>query len=233
MNFGTLWEENCFKNCASACKCRIKHFLCCVPLKAGAWLISIHTCINGIILVSVLFDESEEPTSSVSYQITVPNDARLLYGLTGSPFIVLSIELLIGVIRKKMALLINFVVGMQILLVFFPILFSAAFARTYICTSDYFKRGEVLGKNLDDLMEKKQIIFYLLYGVLAYYVICYVLYIYYIIVVLSLKENLKETKNRDVRVKHFKLRFGEEKVVEITSSKEPHLEPPKNDQQFG
>lgn len=192
MNFLTTWERIWIKRFISLCQFRVSKFLICLSISKGVWLIFSHICGNGILLMSFLFDESEEPQVGLRLGVVLPNDAKLICGFLGSPLVVLSIVLLVGLLKSKTFLLDSFVVGLQLFSVMFPVLFATVSVRTYTSTKELFRCPNLTHQNATFVSSREKYISHVLFCCLVYALASYLVHLYYIIVVLSFKDGLEQ-----------------------------------------
>lgn len=223
------WESICFKKCASLFDWKVNYFCCCCSINKGVWFIAGHTFLNGIILLAVLFDSSEELTTSSFGRIFFPDDAKLMFGVLGSPLMILAIKLVVGSVTKNPWLLRNFVIGIKIMLVIFPIVFAGAYIRTYLTTAADLAKSRKLFISEKSFWYSEFYTTVVLYFIAAYTLINYIFYFYYIIVVSSFKKIIEiniTDKSKSL--------VDQEKVVKIIheSDSGTYLEPQANGQLY-
>lgn len=176
---------------SSIIKARVRTFFSHFSLKTGILIIAIHTLTIGIVLFLTLWIKTGKLTFDV---ILIPNDVKLVSGIFGSPLIFLGGILIMAYIKPKTGLLDGYIVNMQTLQCMFPMVICYLHIRTYLYNEIYYKNSYETRFN-QDLLNDQLLFYVLIYFMLALAVISYFMWFYYIIVVISYKEeHLKALK---------------------------------------
>lgn len=179
----SCWLVKLTRICSSVIKLRVKKFLFCCNLRIGLIVISFHTLLIGSCL---LLPYLTQPGDFVLDLVFLPDDVTLVSGLFGTPMVVLGMCLLMAAFKPKPGLLDAYIINMQALQCMFPIAIAFLHLRTYINTENLLQNS---GRDTQFAFR------YTLYYFLTFSVVTYCLFLYYIVVVLSFKDQyLKKLK---------------------------------------